>query len=83
MIYGLVKPDSATMALHGDSYTQRGRAPPGPSGVAMVFQHLSLFEALSVAENIGARHGKPPQNARAKATRSARFRATLRLPLDS
>ncbi|MEN8933666.1 MAG: ATP-binding cassette domain-containing protein, partial [Planktotalea arctica] len=52
MIYGLVKPDSGTMTLNGAPFT-----PPAPraarlSGVAMVFQHFSLFEALNVAENI-------------------------------
>ena len=52
MIYGLVRPDNGTMMLHGEAY-----APPEPraaraSGVAMVFQHFSLFDALTVAENI-------------------------------
>ena len=52
MIYGLVKPDSGEMTLHGNSFT-----PPEPraaraAGVGMVFQHFSLFDALSVAENI-------------------------------
>lgn len=52
MIYGLVKPDSGEMALHGVPY-----APPEPraaraAGVGMVFQHFSLFDALTVAENI-------------------------------
>ncbi len=52
MIYGLVKPDRGEMMLDGAAFT-----PPAPSaarqaGVAMVFQHFSLFEALTVAENI-------------------------------
>ncbi|MGB7318812.1 MAG: ABC transporter ATP-binding protein [Planktotalea sp.] len=52
MIYGLVKPDSGSMTLNGAPF-----APPAPSaarqsGVAMVFQHFSLFDALNVAENI-------------------------------
>ncbi len=52
MIYGLVRPDAGSMRLGGRSF-----APPEPraalaAGVAMVFQHFSLFEALSVAENI-------------------------------
>ncbi|MEE4187590.1 MAG: ATP-binding cassette domain-containing protein, partial [Roseobacter sp.] len=52
MIYGLVKPDSGQMTLHSTPYT-----PPEPraaraAGVGMVFQHFSLFDALSVAENI-------------------------------
>ncbi len=52
MIYGLVRPDSGTMVLNGEKF-----APPKPffarqKGVSMVFQHFSLFEALTVAENI-------------------------------
>lgn len=52
MIYGLVKPDVGEMHLNGTAFT-----PPAPStarlsGVAMVFQHFSLFDALNVAENI-------------------------------
>ncbi len=52
MIYGLVKPDAGTMLMRGAPF-----APPEPraaraAGVGMVFQHFSLFDALSVAENI-------------------------------
>ncbi|MEP1521270.1 ABC transporter ATP-binding protein [Ascidiaceihabitans sp.] len=52
MIYGLVKPDHGTMHLNGAVFT-----PPDPrtarmAGVGMVFQHFSLFDALTVAENI-------------------------------
>ena len=52
MIYGLVKPDEGEMRMHGVPFT-----PPEPraaraAGVGMVFQHFSLFDALSVAENI-------------------------------
>ena len=52
MIYGLVKPDSGAMALGGAHF-----APPEPraaraAGIAMVFQHFSLFDALTVAENV-------------------------------
>jgi len=61
MIYGLVKPDSGRMTLRGAPY-----APPKPSiarqqGVAMVFQHFSLFEALNVAENVALGMEHPPR----------------------
>jgi simple sugar transport system ATP-binding protein len=61
MIYGLVKPDSGTMTLRGAPY-----APPKPGiarqqGVAMVFQHFSLFEALNVAENVALGMEHPPR----------------------
>ncbi|MFN7225427.1 MAG: ABC transporter ATP-binding protein, partial [Paracoccaceae bacterium] len=60
MIYGLVKPDSGQMTLNGKAYT-----PPEPraaraAGVAMVFQHFSLFEALNVAENVALGMESPP-----------------------
>lgn len=61
MIYGLVRPDAGTMRLRGAPY-----APPEPAaarraGVAMVFQHFSLFEALSVAENVALGMESPPR----------------------
>jgi general nucleoside transport system ATP-binding protein len=60
MIYGLVRPDAGTMTLRGQPY-----APPEPraaraAGVAMVFQHFSLFEALNVAENVALGMDNPP-----------------------
>ncbi len=59
-IYGLVKPDSGAMTLEGSSFQ-----PPEPrvaraAGVAMVFQHFSLFDALNVAENIALGMENPP-----------------------
>ncbi|MBI6629712.1 ABC transporter ATP-binding protein [Pontibaca salina] len=60
MVYGLVQPDQGQMLLNGQRY-----APPEPraartDGIAMVFQHFSLFEALSVAENITLGMENPP-----------------------
>jgi simple sugar transport system ATP-binding protein len=81
MIYGLVKPDSGAMTLRGAPY-----APPDPhaarmAGVAMVFQHFSLFDAMSVAENVALGMERPP----ALRDLAARIRAvseTYGLPLD-
>ncbi len=52
MIYGLVKPDTGEMVLRGTGYAPAKPSVARASGVSMVFQHFSLFEALSVAENI-------------------------------
>lgn len=52
MIYGLVRPDSGEMRLHGQPFAPHEPSAARAAGVAMVFQHFSLFEALSVAENI-------------------------------
>jgi simple sugar transport system ATP-binding protein len=81
MIYGLVKPDSGTMALRGAPY-----APPKPSiarqqGVAMVFQHFSLFEALNVAENVALGMEHPPRMG-ALAARIREVSQDYGLPLD-
>ncbi len=60
MIYGLVRPDMGRMMLRGQPYAP---AKPGQAralGVAMVFQHFSLFEALNVAENVALGMENPP-----------------------
>ena len=51
-IYGLVKPDTGRMSLNGKHYVPGSPSEARKAGIAMVFQHFSLFEALSVAENI-------------------------------
>ena len=51
-IYGLVHSDSGTMQLNGDEYKPGEPRQARAAGVAMVFQHFSLFEALTVGENI-------------------------------
>ena len=60
MIYGLVKPDSGQMSLRGAAYTPAEPRAARASGVAMVFQHFSLFEALNVAENVALGMENPP-----------------------
>ncbi|MDQ2092387.1 ABC transporter ATP-binding protein [Marimonas arenosa] len=81
MIYGLVKPDSGTMQMRGEPF-----APPEPraaraAGVAMVFQHFSLFDALDVAENIALGMEDPPPM-RDLAARIRSVSEEYGLPLD-
>ena len=52
MVYGLVAPDAGAMLLDGTPFAPRKPAEARARGVGMVFQHFSLFEALTVAENI-------------------------------
>ena len=52
IVYGLVKPDHGTMFLNGIEYRPKGPQDARSQGVGMVFQHFSLFDALSVFENI-------------------------------
>ena len=59
-IYGLVRPDTGSMMLNGAVYEPSEPRAARASGVAMVFQHFSLFDALNVAENIALGMENPP-----------------------
>lgn len=60
MIYGLVKPDSGEMFLNGQPFAPGDPREARAAGIGMVFQHFSLFDALSVAENIALGMEDPP-----------------------
>ena len=60
MIYGLVKPDSGTMTWRGGEFAPAEPRAARATGVAMVFQHFSLFDALNVAENVALGMENPP-----------------------
>ncbi len=59
MIYGLVRPDDGQMCWRRPPCALRSAGGAG-AGVAMVFQHFSLFDALTVAENIALGMENPP-----------------------
>jgi general nucleoside transport system ATP-binding protein len=52
MVYGLVWPDAGTMTFDGKPYAPLKPLEARARGVGMVFQHFSLFEALTVEENV-------------------------------
>ncbi len=81
MIYGLVRPDSGRMLLRGQPYAPAKPGQARAAGVAMVFQHFSLFEALNVAENVALGMENPPRM-RALAGRIAEVSKAYGLPLD-
>jgi len=81
MIYGLVKPDSGNMTFRGKPYTPAKPAEARRLGVAMVFQHFSLFEALNVAENVALGMESPPPM-RELASRIRAVSEEYGLPLD-
>ena len=81
MIYGLVRPDSGTMTLRGAAYQPVKPAEARRLGVAMVFQHFSLFEALNVAENVALGMENPPPM-RELAARIRAVSEEYGLPLD-
>jgi simple sugar transport system ATP-binding protein len=59
-IYGVVKPDAGEMKWEGQTVTVANPAHARELGIGMVFQHFSLFETLTVVENVAlALPGKP------------------------
>lgn len=81
MIYGLVRPDRGSMILNGASYTPAAPKVARAKGVAMVFQHFSLFDALTVAENIALGMEHPPR-LRKLSRKIADMSQSYGLPLD-
>jgi ABC-type uncharacterized transport system ATPase subunit len=80
-IYGLVKPDSGTMTFNGAAFTPAEPRAARGAGVAMVFQHFSLFDAMNVAENIALGMENPPPQ-REFAVRVRDVSEKYGLPLD-
>ncbi len=52
IIYGVVRPDAGTIRWNGEPVTIANPARARRLGIGMVFQHFSLFESLTVAQNI-------------------------------
>ncbi|MCT4556056.1 MAG: ABC transporter ATP-binding protein [Pelagimonas sp.] len=81
MIYGLLAPDKGAMTLDGAPYVPGKPSEARRSGVAMVFQHFSLFDALNVAENVALGMETPPPM-RDLARQIREVSETYGLPLD-
>jgi len=81
MIYGVLRPDAGTMQWHGKQIDLPNPRAARRQGVGMVFQHFSLFEALSAAENIAlSLDDAPPMDALTERARELSERYGL--PLD-
>ncbi|MAU23526.1 MAG: ABC transporter [Martelella sp.] len=52
LIYGVEQPDAGSMAWNGEPIALASPAAARRQGIGMVFQHFSLFETLTVVENI-------------------------------
>ena len=52
IIYGVTKPDAGTIVWEGREISIASPAEARKLGIGMVFQHFSLFETLTVAENV-------------------------------
>lgn len=62
VIYGVIQPDAGVITWNGHRVKVDSPARARQMGIGMVFQHFSLFETLTVAENIAL--GLPAGDAR-------------------
>lgn len=81
-VYGLVRPDSGEIAWNGSPVEIESPSHARSLGIGMVFQHFSLFDSLSVVENIalGLDSDKTPM--KQLADRVAEVSARYGLKLD-
>src|SRR5258708_14519791 len=60
-IYGLIQPSGGEMLWRGEKMVLSGPSEARARGIGMVFQHFSLFDNLTVAENVAlGLDGKEP-----------------------
>ena len=52
IIFGMVKPDSGMVQFNGQPINIQNPKQAKQLGIAMVFQHFSLFDSFTVAENV-------------------------------
>lgn len=81
MMYGVLKPDEGRMFMRGAPYAPSKPGEARAAGVGMVFQHFSLFEALTVAENVALGMNDAPP-ARVLNDRIREVSEAYGLPLD-
>jgi simple sugar transport system ATP-binding protein len=81
IVYGIIRPDAGTIRWNGQPVAIASPAQARALGIGMVFQQFSLFDTLTVAENIALALDEPPDGREI----DARIRATSErygLPLD-
>src|SRR5271157_623254 len=81
VMYGLIQPSAGELHWMGQKVVLSGPSEARTLGIGMVFQHFSLFENLTVAENVAL--GLPPTES--FSAMSERLEETARvygLPLD-
>ena len=81
MVYGLLQPDQGYLEWRGERVTVTNPQQARGMGIGMVFQHFSLFEALTVAENIAL--ALPPDFPRQKLSQMIKTKsAEYGIPLN-
>jgi general nucleoside transport system ATP-binding protein len=82
IVYGVLQPDTGTIHWEG-SEVHIGRPHEARSlGIGMVFQHFSLFDAMSVLENVALGIDDAPRDSRALARQIVEVAGSYGLPLD-
>lgn len=81
MLFGVLAPTSGTIAWQGRPVAISSPAAARRLGIGMVFQHFSLFESLTVAENIALSLDRSI-SLDAVAGKAAELSKTYGLPLD-
>ena len=81
MVYGVVRPDAGTIRWRGEPVEIGSPKAARARGIGMVFQHFSLFEGLSVAENLALGLDDPALR-RTLRDRLATISTRYGLPLD-
>jgi simple sugar transport system ATP-binding protein len=80
-IYGLIQPSDGEMRWQGEHMQLAGPSEARRRGIGMVFQHFSLFDNLTVAENVAlGLDGKEPF--REMSARLEQVSSVYGLPLD-
>ena len=82
MLYGVVKPDAGTIVWNGKEVSISEPAVARGLGIGMVFQHFSLFETLTVTENIALVLGAEAGNPKTLAARIKKTSERYGMPLD-
>ena len=63
IIYGVQRPDEGEIVWGGETVTVQSPAHARRLGIGMVFQHFSLFESLTVVENVALGMNDPKDRA--------------------
>jgi len=82
MLYGVVKPDQGDMFFNGHIMNIKEPADARDLGIGMVFQHFSLFETLTVAQNIELALGDLAGHRSTLAGRITKTSTRYGMPLD-
>ena len=81
IIYGLLQPTEGTVEIAGERVRLNGPEDARARGIGMVFQHFSLFDNLTVAENIALVLPRD-QNLKGLRARIGEVSERYRMPLE-